>query len=176
MAKVSFTKLGLTKNTSVKEIEYNGQTIEVKQYLPFEDKIRLIARAIDAAANADSAPYIDSVKVGMFFELEKVYAYTNITFTEKQQQDATKTFDLLNGSGLLDKIIEAMDEHEEEYLFEALQAELNDKINYDRSLLAIADVLTQDYNALSFDAEQIKENISDPENLKLVKDVLTKLG
>ena len=34
MAKVSFTKLGLSKNQEVKIVEYNEQNIEVKQYLP----------------------------------------------------------------------------------------------------------------------------------------------
>ena len=36
MAKLSFSKLGLTKNTNIKSIEYNGQNIEVKQYLPIK--------------------------------------------------------------------------------------------------------------------------------------------
>ena len=43
MAKVPFTKLGLTKDTSVASFEWNGQTIEVKQYLPIQEKLDLIA-------------------------------------------------------------------------------------------------------------------------------------
>ena len=37
MAKVSFSKLGLSKNNTIKSFEYNGQNIEVKQYLPIQE-------------------------------------------------------------------------------------------------------------------------------------------
>jgi hypothetical protein len=43
MAKVSFSKLGLSKNNTIKNFEYNGQNIEVKQYLPINDKATLVA-------------------------------------------------------------------------------------------------------------------------------------
>ena len=39
MAKVSFTKLGLKLNQDVNNVEYNGQNIEIKQYLPVNDKL-----------------------------------------------------------------------------------------------------------------------------------------
>ena len=42
MAKVPFTKLGLTKNTNVGSFEWNDQTIEVKGYLPIQEKMQLI--------------------------------------------------------------------------------------------------------------------------------------
>ena len=47
MSKVSFTKLGLTKNTSISSFEQNGQTIEVKQYLPIQEKMDLIAAVLN---------------------------------------------------------------------------------------------------------------------------------
>jgi hypothetical protein len=47
MAKVAFNKLGLTKNTSVASFDWNGQTIEVKQYLPAQEKLNLIADVLN---------------------------------------------------------------------------------------------------------------------------------
>jgi hypothetical protein len=49
MAKISFTKLGLKVNQEIKTIEYNGQIIEVKQYLPIQDKLQLISDIINQA-------------------------------------------------------------------------------------------------------------------------------
>jgi len=46
MAKLSFTKLGLKVNQDIKTIEYNGQNIEIKQYLPIQDKLKLIGDVI----------------------------------------------------------------------------------------------------------------------------------
>ena len=42
MAKVAFSKLGLKINNDVKTVVFNEQTIEVKQYLPIEEKLNLI--------------------------------------------------------------------------------------------------------------------------------------
>ena len=42
MAKLAFTKLGLKPNNEISIVEFNGQTIEVKQYLPVEEKLELI--------------------------------------------------------------------------------------------------------------------------------------
>ena len=38
MAKVSFTKLGLVKNQEINIVKGNDQEIEIKQYLPNNDK------------------------------------------------------------------------------------------------------------------------------------------
>ena len=47
MAKIAFTKLALTKNTDVASFDWNGQTIEVKQYLPIQEKMDLIAAVLN---------------------------------------------------------------------------------------------------------------------------------
>jgi len=176
MAKVPFTKLGLVKNTEVRDFEYNNNTIEVKQYLPIDEKVGVIARAVDAAASADTLDYIDSNKVDVFLKLEIVYAYTNLSFTEKQKSEATKTYDLLEGSGFFKELWGYMEQEEIDALFDGAKRALEDKVAYDRSLYAIAQVLTNDYNGLAFDAESIKSDISNPDNLNILRDVLTKLG
>ena len=49
MAKVSLTKLGLKVNQDIKNIEFNEQIVEVKQYLPVNDKLELISNVINLA-------------------------------------------------------------------------------------------------------------------------------
>jgi hypothetical protein len=39
MAKVAFNKLGLKMNQETKNIVFNGQSIEIKQYLPINEKL-----------------------------------------------------------------------------------------------------------------------------------------
>ena len=38
------------------------------------------------------------------------------------------------------------------------------------------EVISQDYSNLDFDATKIQQQLADPDNLSLLKDVLTKLG
>ena len=47
MAKVAFSKLGVKTNQEVKTITWNDQTIEVKQYLPVNNKLELASRVIN---------------------------------------------------------------------------------------------------------------------------------
>ena len=47
MAKVSFTKLGLKKNQEINTIIWNEQIIEVKKYLPAQEKLDLIAKVLN---------------------------------------------------------------------------------------------------------------------------------
>ena len=57
---------------------------------------------------------------------------------------------------------------------------VNDMIDniykYRNSALGIMQAITTDYENLNFDSEQITRNLSNPENLSLLRDTLTKLG
>ncbi|MBR6516149.1 MAG: hypothetical protein IKT40_04765 [Bacilli bacterium] len=81
MAKVSFTKLGLTKSQDFVELHLNEQVIEVKSYLPVNEKLELISNVINLSA--DDNNFANPVKVMVYSTLEIIEAYTNISFTDK---------------------------------------------------------------------------------------------
>ena len=174
MAKVPFTKLGLSKNQEVKTIEFNEQNIEVKQYLPINDKLDLIANVINLAH--DDKNYSNPVKAGVYFALGVVEKYTNITFTEKQKEDPTKLYDLLSGNKVYEMIYEAIPLSEVAYLTDGLYKSIEAIYSYQNSVLGILESVSQDYSQLKLDANEIKEDLADPNNLTLLKDILSKLG
>ena len=102
MAKVSFTKLGLKKNEEVGILHINEQDIEVKQYLPINEKLELISSVINSAADENN--FSNPVKENVFLTLEILYHYTNINFTDKQKEDSVKLYDLVVSSGLVNKV------------------------------------------------------------------------
>jgi len=106
MAKPTFAKLGLTKNTEVKAFIYAGQEIEVKQYLPIEEKLELIANAMNNVLATDENKFPNYIKLEMYLRLELIFKYTNLVFTEKQKEDLPKLYDLLEGNGIF-KLIDA---------------------------------------------------------------------
>lgn len=112
----------------------------------------------------------------MFFALEIVYKYTNINFTDKQKEDAAKLYDLIAGTGLLAAVHAQLPETEYYDLFGWLKITAEHIYEYRNSVYAILDAMGTDYNNLELDAEALKEKIADPGSLKLLKDVLTKLG
>ena len=64
MAKISLTKLGLKVNQDIKNVEFNEQIIEVKQYLPVNEKLELISNVINLAHDENN--FSNPVKVSIF--------------------------------------------------------------------------------------------------------------
>jgi len=81
MAKVAFTKLGLKKDDFIKEIEWNGQKIEVKQFLSTGEKLDLISRVVNLST--DEHAFYNPCKVEIFEIIEIIMTYTNINITDK---------------------------------------------------------------------------------------------
>ena len=175
MAKVSFTKLGLVKNQETKILEWNEQNIEVKQYLPINDKLNLISNVINYS-HEPGENYSNPMKVELFTTLEILYHYTNISFTEKQKEDVIKLYDLVVGSELYDAIIGLIPEGEYCELIAAIDETIYSIYSYQNSVLGILDNVNKDYSNLNFDAANIQKMIGDPDNLGLLREVLDKLG
>ena len=103
MAKVPFSKLALKRKEEIKTITINNNIIEVKQYLPVNEKLELIGRIINLAH--DSNNFSNPVKLEAIGTVEIIAAYTNITFTEKQREDTAKLYDLLDENVIVKLII-----------------------------------------------------------------------
>ena len=177
MAKIAFSKLGLTKDKldEFQTVEFNDQTVEVKQYLPIAEKAELISRVLNNSVD-DDAGYYNNLKLDMWLALEIVYAYSNINFTEKQKSDPMKLYDLLSSNKLLNLIIGLVPESEFYYLTKVTH-ELGTAIyTYRNSALGILDSIGRDYSNLNLDATEIQKKLADPENLTLLKNVVEKLG
>ena len=174
MAKVSLTKLGLKVNQNVKNIEFNEQIIEVKQYLPINEKLELISSVINSAADENN--FSNPVKENVFLTLEILYHYTNINFTDKQKEDPVKLYDLVVSSGLVNKVTDLIPEEELDEVINGVAQSVKAIYTYRNSVLGILESISKDYSNLDLDATEIQEKLADPENMAFLKQVLTKLG
>ena len=174
MAKVSFTKLGLKKNEEVGILHINEQDIEVKQYLPINEKLELISSVINSAADENN--FSNPIKENVFLTLEILYHYTNINFTDKQKEDPVKLYDLVVSSGLVNKVTDLIPEEELDEVINGVAQSVKAIYTYKNSVLGILESISQDYSALNLDATEIQQKLADPDNMALLKQVLTKLG
>ena len=174
MAKVSLTKLGLKVNQDVKNIEFNEQIIEVKQYLPINEKLELISSVINSATDENN--FSNPVKENVFLTLEILYHYTNINFTDKQREDPVKLYDLVVSSGLVNKVTDLIPEEELDEVINGVAQSVKAIYTYRNSALGILESISQDYSTLNLDATEIQQKLADPDNMALLKQVLTKLG
>lgn len=174
MAKLAFTKLGLKVNDEIKTVEFNEQAIEVKQYLPVNEKLEVIADVLNNSA--DDNNFANPVKVDVYTAIAVLEAYTNISFTEKQKENVTKLYDMVISTGLYNAIIEAIPNDEFISLNNAIVNTINAFYRYRNSILGILENISADYSNLNLDASAIQQKLADPENMELLRSVLSKLG
>lgn len=175
MAKISFTKLGLKKKQEIKTLTWNEQIIEIKQYLPMQEKLNLMSKVINLSHDKDSN-YSNPVKVDIYTKLNIIENYTNITFTDKQKEDVCKLYDLFKESGLMELILNAIPEKEVKEINDSINKAIDAIYNYLNSVMGILDTVLKDYGEMNLDATNIQQALSDPENLTFLKSVIDKLG
>lgn len=173
MAKTTLSKLGLKPNTEIKTITWNDQTIEVKQYLPIKDKIELISDICNAST--DDNHYINYVRVNIYAQVYTYLAYTNITVTDKQKEDIFKLYDMFAG-GLGDELQTTIPHAELEFINSNVVNIMEGIYKYQNSAMGIMEAISNDYSSLDFDASELQRKIGDPDNITLLKNIMTKLG
>lgn len=174
MAKVAFSKLGLKKTEEVEVIEWNEQKIEVKQYLPIEDKLDMIANIINQSADYNG--YYNPARIYIFTILEMIDYYTNISLTEKQKADVFKTFDLFVNSGLSAAIFDKINPYEYNQIKSWAHELISSIYVYKNSVVGIMDTIKDEFNLMDLDTEKLVERLGNKENIEFINELLNKMG
>lgn len=173
MAKLAFSKLGLKNNNQVVNINYNEQTIEVKQYISVNDKLKLISDIINNTVDEHS--FCNPVKVKVYLLIGIVENYTNISFTEKQKEDIVKLYDLIQSNGLFDKILAAIPNEEFNDLLNSTLDSVDAIYTYRNSVMGILDNVSADYDNVNVDVNKTIEQIKNLDH-SFLSEVMNKLG
>lgn len=179
MAKVPFSKLQAKVDGGATRIFYYnlaGEEIyyEVKHYLPFEEKLELVSRIINNSV--DDNGFYNPMRVKLYMTLEVVYTYTNLSFTEKMKEDPFKLYDILVSTGIFTDIINCIREKDWSEIQENVWSTIKNIYDYKNSAMGILESIKADYNAVNIDMNELQENLSNTENLQLLRDIIGKLG
>ena len=174
MAKISLTKLNKIKSLEPVDIKIGEETISVVQYLPLEKKLTIMQNIIEQAGNNEEGFY-NIVKLTVFYTIEMLRAYTNISFTEKQLEDPQKLYDIIVLNKIWDTVKQSIPEDEVNYLWENTCTLAREITNYNHSALGILNLLSNDYDNLSLDTTDMANKLSNVDNLKMLREILTKL-
>ena len=96
-----------------KTFTWRGKEIKISNYLPIDEKISLINITIQKAMNNG---LIHPLFLKKHYELNLVYAYTDIIFTDEDRADEGALYDSLYCSGLLNEVIKNIHHKEIECL------------------------------------------------------------
>lgn len=158
---MKYSNLKLSINNEIIDATINGVEIEVRKYLPIEDKIDLIEVALQ---KAEENGIYNEMKLAMYFDLYIIYMYTNLEFTDEEKKDEYKLYNELESNGVITAVLGALEEYE--ILFHYLNIMKEAKIKYKTSAAALMQTFIQDMprnaEAMSeivdnFDKEKYKE-------------------
>ena len=169
---ISYANMKLKPVTSTHKFEWNGNEIEVLDYLPIEDKYDLIMITLQKAYEDG---YYNPIKIDEFFHLHLIYMYTNINFTDKQKENFLELYDMIFSSGLWAEIKNILG-NELNIITTTTDEVVHEVYSYKNSALGILQAIVEDYEELDLDADKLKEKIADKDNLKTLKNVMDKLG
>ena len=166
MTKTTYASMKMKVQTNPKEIDFNGNKIEVLQYLPIEDKYDLVMVILQKSL--EDGVY-NPIKKDMYFHLYLVYMYTDITFTDKQKEDESKLYDVLESNGLITEVIKNIPEEEYNKLFEYMNELMDLTFEYKKSSSAMISNIIETLPDKTQEAVDALNNF-DPEKFQLVQD------
>lgn len=173
MAKLAFTKISKVKSLPTQSYSFGEETIEVEQYLPLNDKITLIENVIELAG--DEVGFFNIVKLEAYYRIYMIKNYTNITFTEKQMEDITKLYDLIELNGVWEAVEGMIPEKERTYIWNNI-LELAQRItDYNNSVLGVLKTIQSSSVATEDNIMNLINQLQENENFKLVKELAPSL-
>ena len=168
MAKLAFSKLQNVKTLPelVDMATFEGCELKIKQYLPLEEKLQLLTNVLEMSG-ADEG-YFNLVQLEVFYRIEMIKAYTNITFTDKQLENPAKLYDLLCMNQIWEKVSALIPENESNYIWGAILDMAREITTYNRSLAGIMKTLSADYAGLDTVASNVQNTLETPEMRNLL--------
>lgn len=175
--KTTFTKLGLKAKKVAASCQINDNiSLEIRQYLPIDEKANLIQFIVNHALDQMTGCF-SPVRVEVYFSIAVCKWYAGITFTDKQMAEVSKTYDLLEENGVIDKIISVIPENEINFMNELVNDTIDDIARYNSSAAGIIQAMSANADGLDNQITEILDKVKNGENmetLSVIKDVVGK--
>ena len=131
---MNYKELNIKVDKEYNTITFNEQEIKVLKKLDTDSQYDLIEITLQKAKEGN---LYNPLKVDMYFNLHIVYLYTDIVFSAEDRLDEPKIYDELENSGLLDLIVDAIDDDEYVYLYNTLSTTIEKREHYNSTAAAM---------------------------------------
>ena len=153
--------------------------IKVKEYLPLEEKLKLVAEVLNLSIDQNSFKNI--LKIKMWTDLMIIRHYTDLELesyfeNEPEDKDYATLYDLLINNDIITEIRGSIPTRELAIVEDAISTTVEDYFKYTNSARGILEAVSQDYSNLDLEASDIQKKLGDPDNMKFLKDVMERLG
>lgn len=153
--------------------------IKVKDYLPLEEKLKLVSQVLSLSIDQNSFKNI--LKINMWTDLMLISYYTDLELEsyfkdEPEDKDYATLYDLLVTNNIIQEVKTTIPADELKIIRNAISITVDNYFKYTNSARGILEAVSQDYSNLNLEASDIQKKIGDPENMKFLKEVMDKLG
>lgn len=166
MANLNYSDLNLKVNNELTLYKWDGKDIELKKYIPIEDRYDIVMITLQRAYEEG---YYNPIKLDLFFHLNLIYMYTNLVFTDEEREHESQLYDELKSTGFLDEFLKHINPDEYKEMLENIEEIANAVIKYKSTLASIIQKFITELPEQAKAAQDIIENF-DPEKYKAVID------
>lgn len=174
MAKISLKDITPVKSIDPVECQIGDKIVLVEQYLPLEKKTAMIERII--SNSIDDTGFISPMRLEVYFRLEVVRCYTNISITDKMMEQPEKLFDQLVMNKIIGAVSCAMPTEEWEHIEKSIHQCAKAVQKYQSSFVGMMKTISKDYDATKLNVDELMQTLDQPEKVGLVKEILEKIG
>jgi len=154
--------------------------IKVKQYLPLDEKFKVIKEVLQIVA--DEQNFVNELNLKVWSQLAIIKYYSDLELDEyfnNENIDLDKCkelYDLFSVNGLIDDVLKNIPSGEFDLVNSMIDKTVHEFYKYKNSIKGILEAASADYSSLDLDASVIQEKLKDPNNIGFLKEVMDKLG
>lgn len=153
--------------------------IKVKQYLPLEEKFKIINEV--AQLVIDERDFVNLLNLEVWRNLVLIRHYTDVDLEEYFNSDniedkCKELYDLFFVNNVFEDVFKNIPVNEFNQITEMIENTIHEFYKYRNSIKGILEAVSADYSNLDLDASKIQEKLNNPENVGFLKEVMDKLG
>lgn len=148
-----------------REFEFSGKMISVRQHISAEEMYELIMTTL---GQSKEGGIFNSFKLEMYFQLNLLFVYSDITFDDGEKADMFGLYDELYTSGLLQGVIDYIPAVDYEALRTYIEVISETTMKYGSSVGAIIESVINDLPEQVEAVSQIVENFDQEKYQKVI--------
>lgn len=133
-------------NEDIIEIEFLGQKIKVKGYIPIEEKYQLINWVIAQNRRNQDTQLLNRIDIDKKLDVAIVNFYTDYKFDIINKDVFNKTYDILNTENFFNIVINSIPKEEYEYITTILNKEIENDDKYHCTIAGALNALLEKFN------------------------------
>ena len=146
--------------------------VEVKHYLPIDDKGKLVNQVINGALDINTGCF-SPLRLNVYFDIAVMEYYCGVNLDGCSIPEA---YDILESSGLMSKVLAEIPEEERNFIQSLVDETAQDIARYNNSFAGMVSNVSSEAGQLDTSIQDILEKIKNKEGLEVLSEIKNVVG